>query len=237
MRKFYKKFHKSTIFLVLSFLLCSSSYIYVNSENLWKEVQNQFLKLLDFSFPYVQATKQYTQDEMNRILVEQENYTVSKNKPEKPSEKSSQELPENTQNKKTVKPTYSVDTISCYTKKQLDSYEYLKKNLYYISSSTTITKRQLDADKLLHKDLTIDKSKNEPQILIYHTHATEYFKDSNEKDPETLIVGVGSYLTKLLEEDYGYTVIHDKTVFPYNEAYSKGREQAQKLLKNIRPFK
>ena len=39
-----------------------------------------------------------------------------------------------------------------------------------------------------------------PQILIYHTHSQETFVDSREGKEEDTIVGVGNYLTDLLEE-------------------------------------
>jgi stage II sporulation protein P len=37
-------------------------------------------------------------------------------------------------------------------------------------------------------------------------------------------------LTQILEEDYGYQVLHDTTVFSYNESYSLGREKVTEYL-------
>mgnify|MGYP002545612112 CR=1 FL=1 len=100
------------------------------------------------------------------------------------------------------------------------SVDYLWKNFYIIDSTTSVTKKQFDVAAMLHKNLKLKKEKGKKQILIYHTHATEYFKDSDRDNPNELITGVGDYLTKILEKEYGYKVIHDKTVFPYNQAYS-----------------
>ncbi len=56
----------------------------------------------------------------------------------------------------------------------------------------------------------------EPRILIYHTHTTEAYagtEDSDWRTPdqEKNIVAVGELLTKILREEYGCNVIHDKT--------------------------
>ena len=55
-----------------------------------------------------------------------------------------------------------------------------------------------DLGKLLDKDLTVDKTVEGPQILIYHTHASESFIDSVAGDPSTTIVGAGDKLAALL---------------------------------------
>lgn len=119
---------------------------------------------------------------------------------------------------------------SFYSWKQLTDFNFLTKNFYQINSSTTIYPSQLDGESYLKKNLAVDRDTKGPQILIYHTHGSEYFKDSDPKKPETLITGVGDELTRILEEKYGYQVYHDKTVFPYNSSYSMGREKVKELL-------
>ena len=52
-----------------------------------------------------------------------------------------------------------------------------------------------------------------PQILIYHSHASEAFADSREGVQGDTIVGVGSRLAQILKEKYGYHVIHIKEAF------------------------
>lgn len=117
-----------------------------------------------------------------------------------------------------------------YSWNQLTDFDFLTENFYQIHSSTTIYPSQLDAEAYLKTDLSINRDTEDPQILIYHTHGSEYFKDSDTEDPDTLITGVGDVLADILEEKYGYRVYHDTTVFPYNSSYSLGRERAQQLL-------
>ncbi len=64
--------------------------------------------------------------------------------------------------------------------------------------------------------------RSEPTILIYHTHTTEaYFQTEGNRYKESSrwrtadnsknIVAVGEALKNILESDYGFTVIHDTT--------------------------
>ncbi len=61
-----------------------------------------------------------------------------------------------------------------------------------------------------------------PEILIYHTHATEAYLQTNQsqyvesgdwrtKDESRNVVAVGTLLAKTLEESYGRAVLHDTT--------------------------
>jgi len=118
-----------------------------------------------------------------------------------------------------------------YTEEQLESLTFLKENLYNVNRGTKVTDGLLDADTLLSMDMTLQQpDSGGPKVLIHHTHATEYFADSNEKDETTLIVGVGDYLEELLERRYGIEVIHDRTVYPYNEAYSQALKHVESIL-------
>lgn len=117
-----------------------------------------------------------------------------------------------------------------YPWEKLTDFDFLTKNFYQIHSNTTIYPSQLDAESYLTTDLSIDRDTEGPQILIYHTHGSEYFKDSDSEDPSTLITGVGDVLANILEETYGYRVYHDTTVFPYNSSYSLGRKKVKQLM-------
>ena len=118
-----------------------------------------------------------------------------------------------------------------YTQEQLGSLEFLKKNLYNVNGGTKVTTGLLDADTLLSMDMRLQQpDSGGPKVLIHHTHATEYFSDSNTKDEDTLIVGVGDHLEELLETRYGIQVIHDRTVYPYNEAYSQALKNVEGIL-------
>ena len=117
-----------------------------------------------------------------------------------------------------------------YSWDQLTDFEFVTEKFYQVHGNTTIYPSQLDLENFLKKDLSIERDTEGPQILIYHTHGSEYFKDSDKENQDTLITGVGSVLEEILEEKYGYNVYHDTTVFPYNSSYSRGREQVQQLL-------
>ena len=69
-------------------------------------------------------------------------------------------------------------------------------------------KSDLDPSVLLNKDMTMKQDNSKPQILIYHTHSQETFIDSKTGKQDMSIVGVGTYLTEILTEQYNYNVIH-----------------------------
>ena len=88
------------------------------------------------------------------------------------------------------------------------SYDYLMSKFYTVVSGTTLYPTDIDSAKLMNIDMKLTTPNNKPQILIYHTHAEEGFKDSVSGDKNTGIVGVGNYLTEILTNQYGYNVIH-----------------------------
>ena len=91
-------------------------------------------------------------------------------------------------------------------------FETLLNRYFSMDAATTIDSSRLN-NSLLDLDLTLDTEKEDPQILIYHSHSQEGFVDTVEGDDTTTIVGVGDYLAKLLTETYGYQVIHDRGVY------------------------
>lgn len=94
----------------------------------------------------------------------------------------------------------------------LESYDYLMNHFFILDSNTETSAEQLNAAALLGEDLTLPKEQ-EVQILIYHSHSQEAFADSREGEVEDTIVGVGSYLTEILTETYGYQVMHVTEAF------------------------
>lgn len=99
-----------------------------------------------------------------------------------------------------------------YQKAQLADYDFLIKHFYSIHTSTTVGRDLMRADKFLAEDFTLKESTADPQILIYHTHSQEAFKDHGPGNPQATVVGLGSYLTKLLTTK-GYNVYHDTSVY------------------------
>ena len=123
-----------------------------------------------------------------------------------------------------------------YTEEQLKNYDFLISRLYNVDSSTKVSPQQLNTEKLLQYDFHVDKEETGPQILIYHTHSQEDFVDSVPGDESTTIVGMGSYLTTLLQQK-GFTVIHNKDVFDMqdgeldrNKAYTRAEPVIAQIL-------
>lgn len=94
----------------------------------------------------------------------------------------------------------------------MEDFNYLLNNYFTLDLSTTVGPDLLNLDSLMGEDLSIQEEEG-PDILIYHTHSQETFIDSVEGDESTTIVGVGDYLTRILEERYGYEVIHNRSVY------------------------
>lgn len=125
---------------------------------------------------------------------------------------------------------------TAYTKEQLNDYEFLVSRLYNVDPNTKTSPEQLNASKLLSYEFHAEKESETPQILIYHTHSQEAFSDSIPGDEGTSIVGMGSYLTSLLQQQ-GFRVIHYKEVFDMengkidrNKAYTRAEPVIKKIL-------
>ena len=117
---------------------------------------------------------------------------------------------------------------------KLQEFDYLRQNFYQVDNTTTIGSDQLEVSLLLGKDMTIKKSVDGPQILIYHTHSQEGYRDSVPGDATMTVVGVGDYLETLLEENYGIEVLHHKGEYDVpdrDSAYSKALPNLEKILK------
>lgn len=115
----------------------------------------------------------------------------------------------------------------------LQDYEKLRNQFYVVDSITNIGRDLLDVQKLAQRDLTINKEEAGPQILIYHTHSQEGFADSVPGDERTTIMGVGQHLADILEEQYGYQVLHHLGTYDKegrDNAYSRSLPEITQLL-------
>lgn len=160
--------------------------------------------------------KAIAKDAVTEEMVKQENQTSIKKKKGKKNH------------------TYS----SRYTDRQLSSFSFLKSTFYSIDGITPVTSKDLNAKKLLSKDLSIDKSGNEPKILLYHTHGSEAFANSRSGKKADTVIGVGDVLAKELQETYGIPVYHDRTVYDVvngkldrSQAYNVAGDSIQRILK------
>lgn len=117
---------------------------------------------------------------------------------------------------------------------KLNDFDYLIQNYYIVDSSTTIRSSDISAAELLAKDLTIAEDVDGPQILIYHTHSQETYGGAPEGDDENSVVAVGEYLTRLLTEQYGFSVLHHTGEYDVNDrdhAYSNAAPALKEILK------
>ncbi len=124
-----------------------------------------------------------------------------------------------------------------YSMEQLSDFEFLIGNCYTIDGSTSVTSEDINIETLLSEDLSLDISDDEYKVLIYHTHASETFIDSRPGVEEDTIIGVGSELARILEEDYGIKAYHDKTIYDMvdgkldrNYAYTQSGNGIDKIL-------
>lgn len=116
---------------------------------------------------------------------------------------------------------------------KLQDFDYLRQNFYQVDNTTTVDGTLLNVTQLLEKDMTIQKQADGPQILIYHTHSQEGYKDSVPGDASTTIVGVGDYLEQLLEQKYGIEVLHHTGVYDLpkrDNAYSMALPNLEQVL-------
>lgn len=125
-------------------------------------------------------------------------------------------------------PAYTYDWTKQWTGDDLRS------EFFAVDGSTSMKEEYLDAERLLNEDLILNNEDEEqgPQILIYHTHASEDFVDSIPGDPSTTIIGAGDRLTELLE-GYGFRVLHDTGVYDQerDNAYEKALPAVEQILK------
>lgn len=120
---------------------------------------------------------------------------------------------------------------------ELPSYEQ-------ICSSTGIevnnaTNYSVDPDALCAEPLSFTINKEEPQILIVHTHTTECYDGDNmygeserNTDESKNVIAVGEAMKEVFES-YGIKCIHDKTVhdYPtYQGAYTRELSTVEKNL-------
>lgn len=117
-----------------------------------------------------------------------------------------------------------------------------------IKNSTKISAAK--AESYIAKELDFKIYKNgKPQVLIYHTHATESYEQSTEffnpeynsrsTDNEKNMIAVGGAIEKQLT-DAGIAVIHDTTLhdYPsYNGGYKRSAETIESYLKEYPTIK
>ena len=124
------------------------------------------------------------------------------------------------------------DATIPYAYESLINYDFVHDNFYVIPAHTALSRDLLKPEEFLKLDLSVKNKR--PCILLYHTHSQEAFADSAGSD--MTIVQVGDYLAQLLEEKYGFEVIHINTEFDMVEGKldrSKAYTYAEKEISDV----
>lgn len=127
----------------------------------------------------------------------------------------------------------NLESVQNYDLAQYSDMAELIREFYIVDASTSPDASLLNIDELTSFDCTIDKNAEEPQILIYHSHSQEAFADSVPGEKRDTIVGAGKRLAQLLEEEYGYDVLHHEGVYDVptrDNAYSNALPDIEQVL-------
>ncbi len=123
-----------------------------------------------------------------------------------------------------------------YTANNIGSFDSVINKFYIITAATSIKESDMPIKAAMNEKFKIKGNNKKPQILIYHTHSQEEFSNSNGNE-STTIIGVGDRLARILEDQFGYNVIHDKSAYDIvdgkldrNEAYDQSRAGVKKIL-------
>ena len=121
---------------------------------------------------------------------------------------------------------------------QLNDYEYLVGTFYTVDGTTMTGPEELNAGKFLEKNLALDMTTGGPKALIYHTHSQEAFADSVDGDTSTTIMGIGTYLTELLNAR-GIETLHHEGIYDLidgkldrSRAYQLAEPDIRQILKD-----
>ena len=131
-----------------------------------------------------------------------------------------------------------------------DSAGYVKLKSGYLRNVTSLTDAEVEAEIEKDRDFSLQDT-DEPQVLIYHTHATESYEpvtrdyfDKEEAsgrstDNDQNVTRVGEVIAAQLEA-LGIGVVHDRTQhdYPsYNGSYDRSRETIEKYLEEYPSIK
>lgn len=122
---------------------------------------------------------------------------------------------------------------------KMKDFSYLKNNFYTVDSRTALLEGDVNVNEALSLDFSIKPTLKEPKVLIFHTHASESFVDSDmSKGLEEGVCGVGEELKRILEEEYGISVLHHMGVYDVvngvgqrTGAYERSGPAVEEILK------
>ena len=120
----------------------------------------------------------------------------------------------------------------------LHNLDYLKNKFYVVDKRTQLTSADINVDEFLSKDLTFENKNDGPKVLIFHTHISEMYSDSDPSKGITEgVYGAGEKLKQELEFKYGIECLHDNGVYDMvngrsarDGAYERMEPYIQKIL-------
>jgi len=115
---------------------------------------------------------------------------------------------------------------------RLRDFEYLRRQFFVSDRNTRLLPSDIDADEFLRADLRIRRDADGPQVLIFHTHSTEMFADSDPSNPLDGVLGLGAYLAEILEREHGIKTLHDTTRYDIVD----GRTQIMGAYERMEPY-
>ena len=116
---------------------------------------------------------------------------------------------------------------------RLLDFEYLRRQFYISDRNTRLLPTDVDVEAFMRADLSIDRAANRgPQVLIFHTHSTEMFADSDPSNPMDGVIGLGASLARILEAEFGIQTIHDTTRYDIVD----GRTQIMGAYERMEPY-
>ena len=123
--------------------------------------------------------------------------------------------------------------------KNFGDISYLKTCFYNTDKKTELTLADFDVKKLLNTNVAIEnKNFLQPKVLIFHTHSTEMFKDSDPNNIYDGVVGLGKKLCDLLNQKYNISAIHHTKRYDFinnkpdkRGAYERMEPEITRILK------
>lgn len=205
-------------------------YGYLQERAVWepeKEDPETFQKIVEANEAYLEG----------KVLNENQDSLSGQEEPSETEAEASKEAREEKSGEEAVQAAVTPHPVLDLSAEALADYNYLMSNFFILDPNTQTSPEQLNAASFLAADLTMKQDNSKPQILIYHSHSQEDFTDTVSGDPGTTVVGVGDYLTELLQNQYGYQVIHITDSFDIvdgrldrNQAYDFAREKVEQVL-------
>ncbi len=88
-----------------------------------------------------------------------------------------------------------------------NSFDEIFRDTYVVDSRAGVVNSMFDFENFESKDLTLtEPTSTEPKVLIFHTHGSEQYKDSEGIDEGVYLLG--RTLEEELEEKYGINTLH-----------------------------